>query len=131
MRSFIPQWIRYFLEEQLQPWFEYIQCIWQIFLFKAYCYFKGTLTAIHLRGTVITSEGHLQWSSISWGYCVFLKQALIVIPFFKGIELIRNSSCNHPLDELPFFYYQRVIAATHSFKFTVFWQNKNCSKEIS
>ena len=62
---------------------------------------------------------------------VFLLNALVVIPFFKGIELIRNSSCSHPFDEWLFFYYKRVIAATHSFKFTVFLQNRNCSKEIS
>ena len=65
-------------------------------------------------------------------YCVsFLKQApAVIISFFKDIELIRKSSCSHPFDELPFFYYKRVIAATHSFKFTVFLKNKN-SKEIS
>ena len=63
-------------------------------------------------------------------YCVFFKEALAVIPFFIGIELIHKSSCSHPFDELPFFYYKRVIAATHSFKFTVFLQNRNCSKEI-
>ena len=51
--------------------------------------------------------------------------------FFKGIELIRKSSCSHPLDELPFFYCKRVMAATHSFKLTAFSQSKNCSKEIS
>ena len=53
-------------------------------------------------------------------YCVSFKQALAVIPFFIGIELIRKSSCGHPFDDLPFFYYKRVISATHSFKFTVF-----------
>ena len=65
------------------------------------------------------------------GYCVSLKQTLVVIPFFKGIELIRNSSSSHLFDEWPSFYYKRVIAATYSFKFTVFLQNRNCSKEIS
>ena len=50
----------------------------------------------------------------------FFKQELSAIPFFIGIELIHKSSCNYPFDELPFFYYKRVIAATHSFKFTVF-----------
>ena len=73
--------------------------------------------------------GHLQWSSIFNG-TVFFKQTLAVIPFFIGIELIRKSSCNHPFDDVPFFYYKRTIAATHSFKFTVFLQNRNCSKEI-
>ena len=32
-------------------------------------------------------------------YYVSLKQAIAVIPFYKGIELIRNSSSRHPLDE--------------------------------
>ena len=31
---------------------------------------------------------------------------------------------------ITFFYYKRVIAANHSFKFTVFLQNRNFSKEI-
>ena len=64
------------------------------------------------------------------GTVFFFKQALAVIPFFIGIELIHKSSCNHPFDELPFFYYKRVIAATHSFKFTVFLQNRSCGKKI-
>ena len=46
-----------------------------------------------------------------------------------GIELIYKSRCSHPFDELPFFYYKRVIAATHSFRFTVFTE-QNCRKEI-
>ena len=50
-------------------------------------------------------------------------------PFLIVIELIHKSSCSHPFDELPFFYYKRVIAATHSFKFTVFLQNRTCSKK--
>ena len=61
---------------------------------------------------------------------VSFRQALAVIPFFIGIELIHKSSCSHLFDELPFFYYKRVIAATHSFKFTVFLRNRNFSKEI-
>ena len=64
------------------------------------------------------------------GYCVSFMQALAVILFFIGIELIQKSTCSHPCDELPFFYYKRVITATHSFKFTVLLQNKNCSKEM-
>ena len=63
-------------------------------------------------------------------YCVSFKQALAVIPTFKGIESICKSSCSHPFNELPFFYYKRAIAVTHSFKFTVFLQNRDCSKEI-
>ena len=30
---------------------------------------------------------------------------------------------SHPFDEWPVFYYKRTIAATHSFKFTVFSQH--------
>ena len=37
-------------------------------------------------------------------YSVSLKKALVVISFFKGIELIRNSSCNHLFDEWLSFY---------------------------
>ena len=140
MWSSIPQWIPYFLEEHLQWWIAYIQCIWQIFLFKAFCYFKGVLAAIHLSGTVIISGGHLQWSSIFKGTVFlwnkylqssFLSKVLYRgkfhrgkvtkfwagdeifhggnIPIFPGIELIRNSSCRHPLDEWLFFYYKRNL----------------------
>ena len=64
-------------------------------------------------------------------YCVSFKQALAVFATasFIDTELILKSSCSHPFSELPFFYYKRVIAATHSFKFTMFLQNRNCSKE--
>ena len=65
------------------------------------------------------------------GNCVSFKQVLAVITFFKGIELIPKSSCSQPFDELPFFYYKRVIATTHSSKFTVFLGNSNCSEAIS
>ena len=47
-------------EQHLQPWIVYIQCIWQIFLFKAYCNLKGTLAAIHLNGTIIISGEHFR-----------------------------------------------------------------------
>ena len=68
----------------MQPWIAYIQCIWQIFLHEAYCYFTRALAAIYLSGTVIISGSHLQWFN---SYCVFFKQALAVKVFFKGIEL--------------------------------------------
>ena len=117
----IPQRIWYFLKEHLQPWIWYMKCIWQIFLFQTYCNFKGALTAIYLSGAVIISGGHLEWSK---GNCVSLKQALAAIPLFKGIKLIQ-------FNQRLFFYYKRAIVITHSFKFTVFLQNRNCSKEIS
>ena len=56
---------------------------------------------------------------------VSFKQAFAVIPFSIGIELIHKSNCSHQFDEFPFFYYKGVIAATHSFKFTMFLQNRN------
>ena len=109
-----------------------INCLYKMILtdlLKADFYFKRALTAIHLRCTIIFQEAtcsDLVFSTVM----LFFKQALAVIPFFIGIELIHKSSCNHPFDELPFFYYKRVIAATHSFKFTVFLQNRNFSKGI-
>ena len=90
-------------------------------------YFKVALAAIHLSGTIIISGGHLKWSSI-FLCTVFFKQALAVIPFFIGIELIHKSSCSHPFDELTFLYYKRLIAATHSFKLNVLLQHRNFSK---
>ena len=52
-------------------------------------------------------------------YCASIDQALAVIPYFKGSELIRRSSWSHPFDGWPFFYYKRSVTATHYFKFTV------------
>ena len=103
-------------------------------------YFKGALAVIHLNtfeyiwihlNTFEYIWGFLQWSSIFKGFVTLCKKHLLSSLFFKGIELIRNSSCSHSFDEWLFFYYKRTIAATHSFKFTVFLQNRNCSKEIS
>ena len=88
-------------------------------LFKANFYFKGAVAAIHLSGTTIIQEATCSNLVFSIVLCSF-KQALSVIPFFIGIELIHKCCCSHPFDELPFFYCKRVIAATHSFKLTVF-----------
>ena len=67
------------------------------------------------------------------GYCVSLEEALAVSLFPKvlGTELIRKSSCSYPANEWPFFYYERAILATHTFKFNCFLQDRNGSKEIS
>ena len=54
----------FIIEEHLQPWINYIQCIWQISLFKAYYYFERALAVIYLNSTVIISGGHLLRSSI-------------------------------------------------------------------
>ena len=102
-----------------------INGIYKMNLFKADFYFKGALAVIHLSCTIIFSGGHLQWSNI-FTSTVFFKQALAVIHWVNSI----TSSCSHPFDELPFSYYKRVIATTHSFTFTVFLQNWNFSKGI-
>ena len=78
-----------------------------------------------LSGTIINSGVYLQWSFIFKG--TVFQQAFVVIPFFKGIELIRNFSCSHQFDEWLIFYYKRAVTAADSFKFTVFLQNKSCS----
>ena len=98
-------------------------------LFTADFYFKGALAAIHLSWTIIFLEATCSDLVFSMVLCSF-KQALAVISFFIGIELIHKSSCSHPFHDLPFFYDKRVIAATHSFKFTVLLQKRNFSKGI-
>ena len=105
-------------EQHLQPWIVYIQCIWQIFLFKRYCYFKGTLAVIRLSGIVIISGGYLQWSSIFKG-TVFLWNKHL-----QSSLLIDHSSCSHLFDERLFFYCKRALALSSSFKFTVFFLNR-------
>ena len=74
----------YFLEDHLKQWIAYIQCIWQIFLFNAYCYFKVALAAIYLRGTVIISGGNWKWSSIFKG---FFETSTCSHPFFRRYEV--------------------------------------------
>ena len=120
MRPTIPQLISYFLEEHLQLQIAYIRWIWQIYLRSIFLFQRSTCSHTlewyhHYFRRPLAVIYYLQ------RYCVSFKQALAVIPFFISIELIKK---------LPFFYYNRVIAATHSFKFTVFLQNKNFSKEI-
>ena len=39
--------------------------------------------------------------------------------------------CSNPLDKWPLFHYKRAVAATNSFKLTVFFHNRrSCSKKI-
>ena len=118
-------------EQHLQPRITYLQWIWQIFLFKVYRNFKGALAAIRLSGTIIISGGHLQWSSI-FKSTVFLWRKHWQSSLFSKILSYFASSCSYPFDEWPFFYHKRAVAATHSFKVVVFFQNRrSCSKEIS
>ena len=43
-----------------------MNCVYTMYLtdISIYCYFKVALAAIHLRGSIIMSGGHLQGSSI-------------------------------------------------------------------
>ena len=100
LRPTIPQWIRYFLEEHLQPWFVYIKCIWQIFLFKAYFYFKWTLAVIHLSGTTNILGGHWQWSCI-----------------FKGTVFLLNKHLQSSLLSKVLSQFASPVAAIHSMNY--------------
>ena len=102
----------------LEGCFVYIQCICQIFLFGAYCSFQRAIAVIHLSGTNYFMRPLTVIYLFHW-YCASLDQALAVIPYFKGSESIRRSSCSHPFDGWPFFYYKKAVTATHYFKFTV------------
>ena len=45
------------LRRALQQCEMYMQCIWQIFLFQTFFYFRDALAVIHFSGTVIISGG--------------------------------------------------------------------------
>ena len=122
----------FIIEEHLQPWNNYIQCIWQIFLLKAYYSF----TKEHLQPYI--------WMVPS----LFQVATCIDLVFSSVLCLLEISTCNHPcfqeywvnlpfqlqspIQWMSFFYYKRAAAATHSFKFTVYFENsRSCSKEIS
>ena len=49
----------------------------------------------HYFSRPITVIWYFQW------YCISLKQAPAIIPFFRGIDLIRNFSVSHLFDEWP------------------------------
>ena len=53
----------------------------------------------YLSGTIIFLGGFLQWPNTFKGTVFLWNKHLQVICFFKGIELIRNSSCSHPFEE--------------------------------
>ena len=96
----------------------YLQCIWQVFLFKAYCNFKGTLAAIHLSCTVIILGGQFQWYSIFVGTISVWNQYLIPSLFSKILGQFA-SSCSYSFGEWPFFQI-----------YCMFQNRRNCSKEI-
>ena len=116
-------------EQHLQPWL----CIYNIF--DRYFYLRR----------IVTSKEPMQ-------PCLW-----VVPPLFQGatcrdlvfsrvLSFFKISTCNRlyfqrywvnsptvaAIDEWPFFYRKRAVAATIFFKFTVFFQNSsNCCKEIS
>ena len=61
------------------------------------------------------------------GYCVSFKQALSVIPFFLGMVNLQAQS----QPSILLVTLLKSNSTTHSFNFTVFLQNRNCSKEIA
>ena len=63
-------------------------------------------------------------------YCISLEQVVAAMPFFRSIELYRNSSSIHLIDEWPYLYYQRQLQ-WHILSNLLFLQNKKYSKEIS
>ena len=99
---------------------------------------------IYLRRNFISKE-HLQpyiWVVPSY----FFRRPLEVIWYFQRYCFFKTSTCTHPFFHrhwvnsqvqlqssirwISIFYYKRVITATHSFKFTVFLQNRNFSNRI-
>ena len=91
----------FILKEHLQPYIWVVPSLFQ----ESFC--------SDLWVFVVTFAISLVFSRVLFS----LKQALVVIPFSKGIELIRNSNCSYPFDEQQ---NKRGNAAKHFFKFTVF-----------
>ena len=61
---------------------------------------------------------------LSQGLFACLKQALLVISFFRDTKLIRHSSWSHPFNEWPFFYYKILVEVTHYFQFTMYFREQ-------
>ena len=81
----------------------HVQCIWQIFLFQEYCYFRGMLTARDFEWTISISGGHFQFL---FKILCFLETSTWTHPFFQRNWLIWHTTCNHPFLESPLFYYK-------------------------
>ena len=106
----------------------HVQCIWQIFLFQEYCYLRVALTATDFEWTVSSSGGHFQFL---FRILCFFETSTCSHPFFQRNWLICHTSYSHPLLERLLFYCKIPVAAMHSFKFTVLFQNRSSSKEVS
>ena len=116
-------------EQHLQPWIVYIQC------FDRYFYLR----------CIVISKQHMQ--SCIWVVPPLFQEATCRdLVFSRVLSFFKISTCNRlyfqrywlnsptvaAIDEWPFFYRKRAVAATIFFKFTVFFQNSsNCCKEIS
>ena len=126
----------------------HVQCISKIFWLQEYCYFRGVLTVIDFEWTVSISR---VTSSFYLGYCVCLKQTLVIPPFkgidelstwFAGIRSLKDPNyiveivCHqekqgmllqiklYPLNKQKkgsLFYY-KIVVAIHSFKFNFFFR---------
>ena len=95
----------FILERRLQPCIVYLQCIWQIFLFKCIVIshlpsFKGVplLFQETICSDLVISRVLCLFETSNWSHL-----------FFKGIELIHNSSRNHPFNEWPIFYIKEQL----------------------
>ena len=110
----------FILEQHLQPWIVF----WQILLFKTYCNFKVALASIQ-GATVIISGGQFQPSSIFKLLSFFERSTWNRLCFQKNWVNSQPVSAIHSSNK-------RTVVATHSFSFTVFFQNRrSCSNEIS
>ena len=60
---------------------------------------KGALAAIHLSCTIITSGGHLQWSSIFKGTVSLLNKHLELSLFYR-YRVNLQVQCSHPFFQI-------------------------------
>ena len=90
----------------------HVQCIWQIFLFQEYCYFRAVFTAIDFDLTVSISGGHF-W--FLFRILCFFETSTGTHPFFQRNWVICHTSSSYPFIERPLFYYKTAIVAIYSF----------------
>ena len=91
---------------------------------REHCYFRGVLTAIDFKWTVSIWGGHFQFL---FRILCFFKAITCSYPFFQRNWLIWYTSCSNPFLERPLFYNKIAVVAIHTFKFTVFFQNRSSS----
>ena len=112
------------------------------------CVYRICLTDVSIQGLLLFKKStcsHYIWVAPS----LFQEVPGSVQAFLKTLWwFFETSTCSHLLFqrywvnsqsqlqsciqiEWIFFYIERVIVATYSFKFTMFLQNRNCKKEIT